>query len=439
MRNVLSSLCFLFVFLPTLAHATFEPKVEKKVLANGATVLVLPVPGSQVVSVQVWYHVGSKNEEVGKRGLAHMFEHLMFKGTRNIGPEEHARRINAVGGSINAFTTEDVTAYHEVVPREQMDLALKLEADRMTNLLVTDKNFSSEREVVKEEKRLRYDNSPIGATLLELRNRAYTKHPYKWTPIGTIEDLDGLTVTDAKAFYKKWYEPGNATIVIVGGVDPAKAFAAAEKHFAKIPKAPEPDRTMPVEPEQKQMRSFEVRRPAQVPVLIGGYHTPRLRDEDMPALEVLASILSEGESSRLNQVLVKEKKLCLAAGGFNWTLEDPGLFAIYAVYLPDTPAKVVEKTLLAEVENVALGGVSDRELQKAKNQLTASYIFGLDTASGLADQLASAEVLEGDYHEFLKGASKYEKVTSADVKRVAAKYLKRENLTLVTLIPDHEG
>lgn len=438
MRATIGFILFLAFGLATPAQA-MEVKPTKKVLDNGAKVIVLEVPSSEVVSVQVWYHVGSKNEEIGQRGLAHMFEHLMFKGTRRIGPEEHARRINEVGGTVNAFTTEDVTAYHQTLPKEKLELAIKLEADRMHNLLLTEATLDSERQVVLEEKRLRVDNNPVGAMIQALWANAFQKHHYQWTAIGTEEDLNGATLDDLKAFYEKWYIPNNATIVITGGVKTDEAMALVTEHFGKIPKGAEPDRSVPEEPKQSKRRDIEVKRSAQLPVMLGGYKMPSVSDPDMPALEILGQILSAGDSSRMQQELVEKKKLAVGAGGFTWKKEDPSLFAIYAFYLPNVDSAALEKALEGEIDRVKKGGVTKHELQKAKNQLSAGYIFDLETADGLANAIGNAEVVEGDVQRFVDGTKRYEAVTAEDVQRVAKKYLNETSLTFLNLIPQAAG
>jgi zinc protease len=411
------------------------PKLDVKswTLANGLRVLFLADHKAPIATVQVFYHVGSKDERVGIRGVAHMFEHMMFKGSRHVPPEQHARLLKEVGGQVNAFTTEDLTAYHDTVPPSYVGFALELEAERMRNLLLTPTTVDSERRVVEEEKRLRVDNDPVGKAIEAFRALAYAKHPYNWTPIGTIEDLESVKPADCQAFYDRYYRPGNATLIVVGDVEEQATRALVDKHFGAIPPGPEPTRAYAIEPPQTALRTSTLRLEVQLPVVVGGYHIPRAADPDVPALEVLATILSSGESSRLHQRLVRKDRLAIAAGGVAQALEDPGLFIVYAAYLPDRDGSKVEAALAEEVARVRDQPVTVSELDKAKNQLAAGFVFGLQTVDGIAQALGNAQYVEGDWRRFVEGASRYLAVTVADVQRVARKYLADASLTRVTL------
>ncbi|HVZ73785.1 MAG TPA: pitrilysin family protein [Polyangia bacterium] len=422
-------------------HASVAPALEIKSweLANGLRVLFLANHVAPIATVQVFYHVGSKDEHVGIRGVAHMFEHMMFKGSDHVPPEEHARLLKEVGGQSNAFTTEDFTAYHETVPPSYVGFAMQLEAERMRHLKLLPSTIDSERKVVEEEKRLRVDNDPIGKALERFRLLAYEKHPYNWTAIGTIEDLEKVTPADCQKFYDTYYQPNNATLIVVGDVDEAAVRKLVEQHFGPIPRGPEPPRAKAIEPPQTKRREETLKLDVQLPVVVGGYHIPRASDADVPALEVLAAILSGGESSRLYQRLVRKEHLAIAAGGLAEVLEDPGLFIVYAGYLPDRDGATVEKALLDEIAKARARGVTAAELEKAKNQLAAGFIFGLETVDGVARELGEYQYVQGDWREFPKGASRYLAVTAADVERVAQKYLVDTNLTLVRLQPDAGG
>lgn len=411
------------------------PAPTKTVFDNGLRVLVMEDPSTPVATVQIWYHVGSKNEVPGKRGLAHLFEHLMFRGTEKYGPGVFDDRLDAIGGVNNAFTSEDVTAYHESVPAEAIDVALELEADRMRHLKLVQATVDSEREVVKEEKRLRLDNDPLGKTFEVFRSVAYTTHPYSWTPAGMLDDLASVTVPEAQAFYDRWYQPNNAVLVVVGDVKTADVLAKAHRHFDAIPRGAEPSRAIAPEPPQRETRTKTLELDTQLPILIGGYHVPGLASADMAPLEVLGVILSAGESSRLYRSLVKTKKLAVFAQGATESFEDPGLFVVIAGFLPPTKPAQIERALLAEVERVAATGVTARELEKARNQLLAGHVFGLGTVEGKGMSLGSAETLEGDYRKFLDETTKYEHVTVAQVQDVARRYLVKKNLTTITLLP----
>jgi zinc protease len=412
-----------------------KPDVKSWTLPNGLGVLFLADHKAPIATVQIFYHVGSKDEHVGIRGVAHMFEHMMFKGSEHVPPEEHARLLKEVGGQSNAFTTEDVTAYHQTVPPSYVGFALELEAERMRHLKLLPATVDSERRVVEEEKRLRVDNDPIGKAIEKFRTLAYQKHPYNWTPIGTIEDLERVTPADCQRFYDTYYQPNNATVIIVGDVEEAAVRALVDKHFGPIPRGPEPPRDYPTEPPQEAMRSETMNVEVQIPVVVGGYHIPKAAHPDVPALEVLATILSGGESSRLHQRLVRKEHLALAAGGLTQALEDPGLFLVYAAYLPDRDAALVQKVLSEEVARAREQPVTRDELDKAKNQLAAGFVFGLQTVDGIAQALGSARYVEGDWRRFVEGATRYLAVTAEDVQRVAKAYLVDRNLTRVTLAP----
>ena len=422
---------------PATAASVATPKLDVKnwTLPNGLQVLFLADHKAPIATVQVFYHVGSKNEHLGIRGVAHMFEHMMFKGSTHVPPEEHARLLKEVGGQVNAFTTEDLTAYHDTVPPSYVGFALQLEAERMRNLKLFQSTIDSERKVVEEEKRLRVDNDPVGKAIEKFRALAYTKHPYNWTAIGTIEDLEKVTPADCQRFYDTFYQPSNATLIVVGDVDEQTVRKQIDQYFGPIPRAPEPPRDHPPEPPQTETRSATLQIEVQIPIVVGGYHIPSAADPDMPALEVLAAILSSGESSRLPERLVRHDHLAIAAGGVTESMEDPGLFIVYAASLPNKDQAQIWTALAQEIARVRDKPVEAAELDKAKNQLAAGFVFGLETVDGIAMRLGEAQYVEGDWHRFIEGVTRYLAVTAADVQRVAKKYLVDTNLTRVTLVP----
>lgn len=426
---------------PATPAAVAAPKLDVKSwkLGNGLEVLFLADHKAPIVTVQVFYHVGSKDEHVGIRGVAHMFEHMMFKGSAHVPPEEHSRLLKEVGGQVNAFTTEDLTAFHNTVPPSYLGFAMKLEAERMRQLRLFPATVDSERKVVEEEKRLRVDNDPVGKALERFRALAYTKHPYNWTPIGTIEDLEKVTPADCQRFYDTYYQPNNATLIVVGDVEEATVRRLADETFGVLLRGPEPPRAHAEESPQTAPRAATMALEVQIPVTVGGYHIPRAADPDLPALEVLSAILSGGESSRLNQRLVRRDHLAIGAGGLVEKLEDPGLFLVYAAYLPDRDPAKVEAALTEEIARARNELVSGDELEKAKNELAAGFVFGLQTVDGIATALGQAEYVEGDWRRFVEGAARYLAVTAADVQRVARKYLVETNLSRVTLTQPTPG
>jgi zinc protease len=422
---------------PATVSSVAAPKLDVKnwALPNGLQVLFLADHKAPIATVQVFYHVGSKNEHVGIRGVAHMFEHMMFKGSTHVPPEEHARLLKEVGGQVNAFTTEDLTAYHDTVPPSYVGFALELEAERMRNLKLFQSTIDSERKVVEEEKRLRVDNDPVGKAIEKFRALAYTKHPYNWTAIGTIEDLEKVTPADCQRFYDTFYQPNNATLIVVGDLDEQTVRQEIERYFGPIPRAPAPPREHAAEPPQTETRSATLQIEVQIPIVVGGYHIPSAADPDTPALEVLAAILSSGESSRLPERLVRHDHLAIAAGGVTESMEDPGLFIVYAASLPNKDQAQIWTALAEEIARVRDKPVEPAELEKAKNQLAAGFVFGLETVDGIAMRLGEAQYVEGDWHRFIEGVRRYLAVTTADVQRVAKKYLLDTNLTRVTLVP----
>ena len=407
-------------------------------LKNGLRVIFSPHHRIPVVTVQLWYHAGSKDEARGQRGIAHMFEHMMFKGSKRVAPEAHAQLLAAIGGYSNAFTTQDVTAYHNTVPKQYAAFALELEADRMRNLRITPKTMESERNVVKEEKRLRVDNSPVGRALEAIHALAYQRHPYAWTPAGDIPELERTDEQTYRRFYDRYYRPNNALLIVVGDLDEAAARQLVEKTFADVPAGQTPPRVSVREAPQHGLRTKTADWSSQLNIAIGAYHTPAARHADIVPLKVLSAILSAGRSSRLHRSLVRQQHLALGAGGFVYELEHPGLFFVYAFGLPKHPLQKAKDALLAEVERFATSPVSAEELRKAKNQLATGHVSSFATVEGIANEIGESALLHGDPRAFLKTANAIDTVTAADIQRVAKRYLSREQLTLL-LVPARTG
>ncbi|MBI4512106.1 MAG: insulinase family protein [Deltaproteobacteria bacterium] len=423
--------------------APLLPKLETRAwtLENGLDVAFVRLQRVPVVTVQVWYHVGSKDEDPSRRGSAHMFEHLMFKGTTRVPPEEHARLVERIGGDSNAFTSEDLTAYYNTVPRQYLDFAIMLEAERMRNLVFRKEVIDAEREVVKEEYRMTFENDPVSAAFLRLRELAFTRHPYRWTAIGDPGDLDATTLDDLKRFYDTYYQPGNATLIVVGDVSEDEVRASAEKWLAPIPNGPRPPRpasSLP-EPQQEQLRREIATRSAQVGVVIGGYKVPPAGSDDTHVLRVITSILSDGESSRLHQRLVRKDRIGVQAGAFIEPQEDPTVLIVYGAHLAQEQRDKVEAALMDEVGRLARERVSERELAKAKNQLAADLVVGLQNVEGIATQVGLSKVIKGNPLEWLDAYDKYLAVTSEDIQRVARSYLLPSRLTVVLVPPSAGG
>ena len=403
-------------------------------LPNGLELYVYEGHTAPVVPVTLWYRVGSRNEPIGRRGMAHLLEHMMFKGSQRVGPEEHARIIDQVGGEMNAFTSADATVYWNKVPAPYLELVFELEAERMANLVLTEAHLQTEREVVKEEFRLGLENNPLSLAFERFQAVALAGTPYAWTPHGFLEELDAITVQDLEAFYRTYYVPNNAVLVVAGDTDLATVRRLAEKHFGPIPPGPVPERA-PVTPQPAgETRRETITFPVQLPVVLGGYVIPGVRSADMEALQATGLILSGGESARMYRSLVREQQVVLAALGLAQQYEEAGLFLLAGLYLPPVQSEAVAAALVAEVERLA-EGVSDEELQRVKNQLVATYVFALDTLDGVANAIGSAVVLEGGLEKFTRGLDPYLALTSDDIVRVTQTYLTPDRLTLVDVVP----
>ena len=420
------------------------PSIDTFTLANGLQVAVLPSEASPVVAVQVWYRAGSKDEPRDRRGSAHMFEHIMFKATRNLRAEAHAQFLNGLGGVVNAQTEEDATHYINTLPAEYLDFAIRLEAERMRNLVFRPDMLAAEREVVKEEIRQR-ENSPLQKGFLRFLSVAYTKHPYSWTAGGTIKDLDQTTPDDLKRFYDTYYQPNNALLVVVGKTTTAAVKASAEKWFGVLAKAPAPPRPslQAAEPAQTAKRR-EVVEPGQIGLTLVGYHVPPAKDKDIYALQVASIILGAGESSRLKVRLKtsdpKTKRPFALDGGVEaFIREEPGIVVALGAFLDPAQADLVEAAILDEVAKLGARGPTADELRKSKNQVQAGFLFSLENAQGLAQAIGRSWILTGDGTAFMRDIDQIEKVTTADVARVVKKYMAPAQATIVVIPPRAQG
>jgi zinc protease len=410
--------------------------VEKYTLDNGMTVLISEDHSAPVVTYQVWRKVGSKNERPGITGISHLCEHMMFKGSKNIGPEEHSKIIQANGGIDNAGTTFDYTMYWERIASDKLELAINLEAERQKYLNPTQETFSSEREVVKEERRMAVDNSPYGLLFEQLLNTSFAAHPYHWHVIGFMSDIDNITLDDLKEHYRIYYAPNNATAVVVGDVNPKEVMKLMHKYYDDVPSQPSPPKVGTVEPEQRGERIAYVHKISQMPAFIAGYHIPEFGHPDIYPLRVAAQILFNGQSSRLYQKMVYQDQSALAVAGDCFTLQDPGLFFTFAVMQPGRTAEEGEKTLFEQIDKIKNEPVDPKELEKAKNQLEAEFVFGLQSVSDKGEQIGYYQTILGDYTPLFGEAKKYQAVTAEDVMRVAKKYLDSNNRNVAILVPE---
>ena len=437
----LSVLCllvisYLLIYMHTSTAEQVKLDIKEHRLENGLRLLMHQDHSSPIISFQVWYNVGSINERPGITGISHLFEHMMFKGSKNVDPEEHSRIIQRNGGTDNAFTTEDMTAYFENLPSSQIELAIKLEADRMAHLRLTAETLASERQVVKEERRMRVDNSLFGKLNEGLYSTSFLAHPYRWPVIGWMSDIDAITLDDCKSFYSTHYAPNNSTVIILGDIDFDETISMVEKYFGHIPSAERPDEVIPMEEPQSQERHKDIYVDTQFPWLAVAYHIPEAAHDDIPVLELIENILTEGRSSRLYRKIIYEDQSALSVFASVDKYKDPGLFVITVRsikqgHTPEEVASVIKESL----EQLKAEKVTERELEKARNQMETNLIFGLQTNFVRGIRLGFSLARTGDPLGFVKNLEKYRHATADDIQKVAKKYFTPENRTIVKLLP----
>ena len=411
--------------------------IVSKTLANGLKIIVWPDHDIPNANFYTFYKVGSRNEYPGITGLAHYFEHMMFNGTSKRAPGEFDRQMEAAGGSNNASTSNDLTIYTDWFPSSALETIFDLEGDRMANLAFDPKVIESERGVVFSERRSSVDNDNFGSLLEQMQATAFTAHPYQFPTIGWPSDIEQWKLDDLKTFFKTYYAPNNAVLVIAGDVDPAQVFSLADKYLAPLPKQPEPAPITTVEPVQQGERRLVVERAdAQSPIVAYAFHTGLgAGSKDYPVLELLGTILSQGESSRLHQRLVENEQVATQAGTFAEAGFDPGLLWIYAMLPPGGDLAKAEALLDEELAKIARDGVTAAELDKARNLKLSAFWRGMATINGKARALGTAEVFEGDYRKAFDEPAAFEAVTAAQVQALAAKILRKQNRTTGLLQP----
>lgn len=429
-------LAFLVLLSLWQSPSAYASEAREFVLTNGLKVLLIEVPKAPVVTVQVWYKVGSRNEVMGRAGLSHMLEHMMFKGTTKYPKGTFSRTIRKNGGNDNAFTSQDFTAYFENLAGDRVELVLELESDRMQGLILDEKEFQLEREVVKEERRLRSEDDPQSFLVESLFAQAFLIHPYHWPVIGWFPDLNAMTLEDLQRHYDLYYSPNNATLVIVGDIKAEALLPTIKRLFEPIPKGPSPPQQSIVEPEQRGERRIVVKREAQVPFVMAGYRVPNYTSEDSYPLTILESILSHGKSSRLYRSLVYEQKTALAVGAeYSLLQTDPDLFYCFALVKPGQKVQEVEQALYREIEQIQTTPPTEQELQRAKNQVEASYVFGQDSIFRQAMLLAQAESVGAGWRHVEQFLARIRSVTAEEVQRVARRYFVEDARTVGILIP----
>ncbi|MGE0449228.1 MAG: M16 family metallopeptidase [Vicinamibacterales bacterium] len=427
--------------LPVRA-AVPPPKLqyERLTLPNGLTVILSEDHSTPIVHLQLWYHVGSKNERPGRTGFAHLFEHMMFKGSKNVGPEEHTSVIASVGGQSNAYTTDDETVFWETAPAQYLPLLVWLEADRMASLRIESDTFVNEREVVKEERRMRVDNQPYGRLTELIYEHAFTTHPYKHPTIGSMQDLQAASIDDVREFYQTYYVPENATVVIVGDFEPIVAKAVVSQYFGRVRQAERRvPRDIPREPPQTAEKRVTVDAPWPLPAVVVAYHITYDGHPDSYPLHIASKVLSDGQSSRIYQKLVYERQLAVTAFGGANLIEDPNLFYAVAIVQPGQKPEDAVAALIAELDRLKDEPISARELQRTKNQFARDYIMGRQSNQQKALQLAHAAVIHDDLTTADGEFEIFQAITAADVQRVARTYFNEQNRVVLTVMPAGRG
>ena len=439
------------VFALTLAFTAYAParamerppklNYTTATLPNGLSVVLLEDHSVPIVHTEVWYHVGSKNERPGRTGFAHLFEHMMFKGSKNVEPEGHPSYISSVGGQSNAYTTEDATVFWQTTPAQYLPLVLWLEADRMASLRIDEKVFRTEREVVKEERRMRVENQPYGRLNELIYDNAFAVHPYKHPTIGSMNDLEAASVDDVRDFFRTYYVPNNATVVLVGDFDTKEALGLVSQSLGRVPRSERPvPRDIPKEPPQTREKRVRLEENWPLPAVVVAYHITYDGDPDSYPLHIASKVLSDGQSSRIYRKLVYEEQLALAAFGGGNIIEDPNLFFAVAIVQPGRAPDEVIAALIGELDRLKAEPISEAELQQAKNQFARDYILGRESNKDKAMVLGHAAVIHhGDLSTADGEFGIFMNTTTADVQRVARTYFRPENRLVMTVMPKGAG
>jgi zinc protease len=435
----MSRTVFFLIFIVLLSGLYAQQKkinFSEYDLANGLHIILHEDHSTPIVAVSVMYHVGSKNEDPERTGFAHFFEHLMFSETENIGEGQYTKYVQNAGGELNAFTSFDKTYYYEILPSNQLALGLWLESDRMGGLVINEKAVETQRKVVKEERKKRYENEPYGSFLEEMFKRAYTVHPYRWIPIGQVQYIDQAKVSEFAEFYHHYYVPQNATLSIAGDIDSGTAKKLIEQYFAEIPRGEkEIIRPDVVEPAQTAEIRDDIYDNIQLPGVFIAYHMPAQGTADYYALSMLTTLLSQGQSSRLYKELVDRQQKAVQVTAIPLAFEDPGLFIVLGIANVGAEAAEVETLMEKEFDKVKSEPISEKEYQKLQNQVESRFVDQISTVAGIAQQLADYHVFFNDANLINTEIGRYQKVTREDIQRVANKYLIKTNRVVLTYLP----
>ena len=436
----LLSLLSLLLTPPLAVAAPVTDNTFETTLANGMRVVVREDHRAPTAVQMVWYRVGSIDEHDGVTGVAHVTEHMMFKGTPRVGPGEFNRRVASVGGRDNAFTSTDYTAYFQQVPASQLKAVMVLEADRMRHLTLEPTGYSKEIQVIMEERRMRTDDQSSARVHEAMNAVAWQAHPYRRPVIGWMSDLEQMTVADVRDWYRRWYVPNNATLVVVGDVNHQQVFGWAKQTYGAIPARALPERKQYEEPVQTGQRQLEVKAPADLPLLVMGWKAPRLndprKDMDPYALEMLAQILDGHDAARLPTALVREQQVAVSIDtSYDSTNRGPSMFMVQASPRPGHTVEQLEQSIRGALAEVANKGVTDQELARARSQLRASEVYKKDSVMGQAMEIGMLETLGYGWQSSPLMLEKLNQVTTADVQRVAQSYFKDDQLTIARLVP----
>jgi len=433
---------FMFMLVSLISFEVFANPHEY-MLANGLKIVVKEDHRSPVVISQIWYKAGSIDELNGTTGVAHVLEHMMFKGTKNISSGEFSKKIAAVGGRDNAFTSRDYTGYFQQLHKSKLALAMKLEADRMRNLILTEEEFAKEIKVVMEERRLRTDDQPHALVYEKMMSVAYQSHPYRRPIIGWMNDLENMTVGDAQEWYDRWYAPNNAVLVLVGDVDPKEVYSLAQKYYGEIKSRPIASlalRKPQTEVTQMGIKRLQIKAPAQMPYLIMGYHAPVLHDANADwepyALQMLVGVLDGNGSARLNKELVRNQQIASSINAdYDSTGRGPGMFFLSGTPSEGRSAAELESAIRIEIERLIDAGVTEKELRRVRAQVVSGHVFQLDSMFYQAMQIGQLESVGLSYRDLDTIIKKLQAVTAKQVREVAIKYLMDDSLTVAVLDP----
>lgn len=409
--------------------------VTKFTLANGLTVLLVEDHSVPMVSYHTWYRVGSRDEYPGVTGAAHMLEHMMFKGAKKYDGKSFDRIFHENGIMNNAFTTNDYTGFFENLPSSKLELVMDMEVDRMSSLLISPEDLKSEKEVVKEERRWRVDNNPMGLLRELMMGTMFKVHPYKWPVIGYMKDIENYDSEKLRFFYNTFYVPNNAVLVVVGDFNTSKVKSLIEKYYGQLPSRPLPERKYEKEPAQKVQQNAVLRKDVQNSSFVVAFQSPKQGDADMYAMDLAANILGNGTSSRLHKRLVYQKQIATSAYAYNYSMQDAGIFAVGVSVKPGMDKQESLDIALNEVWQLRNKEVSEKELEKAKTQVMKDLVDSLKTMDGKARALAVNEIVTGSYESLFSDLEKYQAVTPADIKKVMEKYTQQIQRSIISLEP----